>query len=104
MASDGCGRTLQVAGAAGVGDVPEWTSGPLRLRLPRSAVREAIEVDEYEAHAEADPFAGDRWRDADCALAGWFVLRIPDFDIYNRPAAVLGMIEAHLDRLSRRLG
>jgi very-short-patch-repair endonuclease len=64
----------------------------------------AIEVDEYESHAEEITFSGDRWRDADSALAGWFVLRIPDFDIYQNPSAVLDMIAAHVDRLSRRVG
>jgi very-short-patch-repair endonuclease len=63
--------------------------------------RMAIEVDEYDAHADDEHFVSDRHRDSKCALLGWFVLRIPDADIYDRPDQVLEQIRAHYEYRSR---
>ena len=61
----------------------------------------AIEVDDYGTHGPEERFGRDRWRDSECALLGWFVLRVPEADIDAHPDRVIATIRAHLNRLTK---
>jgi very-short-patch-repair endonuclease len=82
-----------------------WLTFPggerIRFDFAYEELRFAIEVDDYGTHGPEDSFGKDRRRDSECALLGWFVLRIPEGDIDSSPDVVIETIRAHINRLTK---